>query len=206
LRMRRLGREGRWEGEMNFTKLATGAALALGIALLSSPAAHADVILTYTGNDFTSVSGPYTTADRVTASINLAIPLADNLNLAPVTPLAFSLGDGVQTITNAPIRTDSSFAFTTDATGTIIDWRIDVRVVALPNDIVTTGGPAGQGIDEGIIDPVQVGSVFGDPGTWTTSASAVPAPPLSNLAAFGVLGLAFLWRRGRRIFGLGRVQ
>ena len=45
-------------GEMNFKNLATGAALALGIASLSVPAAHADVILNYTGNYFTFATLP----------------------------------------------------------------------------------------------------------------------------------------------------
>ena len=192
---------------MNFTKLATGASLALGIALLSSPAANANVILTYTGNDFTTFSSPYTGTDKVTASITLANPLGDNLNLAPVTPLAFSLNDGVQTITNASASIEvQAFDFSTDATGTITNWI--VNAITTSTAIIRTQNTPQTAVilDAGILPDHSTGLVQSSPGAWSSPGNPVPAPPLSNLAAFGVLGLAFFWRRGRQIFGLGRAQ
>jgi MYXO-CTERM domain-containing protein len=189
---------------MNFKNLATGAAFALGFACLGSPA-HADVILTYTGNDFTQFTAPYTGTDKVTASITLANPLGDNLNLAPVTPLAFSLSDGVQTLTNDTPSLDTSFEFSTNAMGVIDGWFVRL--------IDTSGGPpniftateSGAVMDfAAAISFTATGSNGNDPGTWTSTSVAVPAPPLSNLAGLGVLGLAFLWRRRRQILGLAQ--
>jgi len=190
---------------MNFTKLATGAALALGIALLSSPAAKANVILAYTGNVFTVFSAPYTGTDKVTASITLANPLGDNLNFVPVTPLAFSMSDGEQTLTNETTLHATNFAFSTDSTGAISLWVISAgtpdgneilseRETGLAEDFALANGGQSEASNRS------------HPGIWTETTAPVPAPPLSNLAAFGVLGLAFFWRRGRQIFGLGRAQ
>jgi hypothetical protein len=43
------------------------------VAVTSS--ADAGVILTYTGLDFTAVTGTYTTSDKITATIDLSSPL-----------------------------------------------------------------------------------------------------------------------------------
>jgi hypothetical protein len=77
-----------------------------GLALLGLSAANANVILTYIGNAFTAIlppgpPNPYTSTDKVTASITLANPLGNNLNSASVTPPGFSVSDGVQTISDA---------------------------------------------------------------------------------------------------------
>jgi MYXO-CTERM domain-containing protein len=190
------------EGDMKFRNVVAGAVLVQGIALLGLSAAHADVILTYTGNDFTFFTAPYSATDKVTASITLANPLGDNLNLTPVTPLAFSLSDGVQTITNAPTTTSSIFEFTTDATGTISGWEVTAEINVQQNEVMTANNPISV-IDEGLMFPNLI-AVVHDAGSWTTSVSPVPAPPLSNLAALGVLGLAFLWRRRRQIRDLAQ--
>jgi hypothetical protein len=118
---------------MNFRKVVAGAVMVQGLALLGLSAANANVILTYTGKDFTNFTAPYTGTDMVTAAITLANPLGDNLNLAPVTPLAFSLSDGVQTVTNNTPSLNTSFEFSTNAVGVIDGWS--VRLIS------TSGGP-----------------------------------------------------------------
>jgi MYXO-CTERM domain-containing protein len=192
---------------MKFRKVVAGAVLVQGIALLGPSAAHANVILSYTGNDFTFVTTPYTDTDRVTATITLAQPLGDNLNLSSVTPLAFSLDDGVQTITNAQPIAASVFQYTTNATGAITAWHVDVLVqtsqVVFP-EIDSLNEPSVNVFDLGKISTGAFGSNSASPGSWTETNVAVPAPPLSNLAALGVLGLAFFWRRRRQI--LDRVR
>src|SRR5215469_13554072 len=81
----------------------------------------------YTGNPFTSAISPYTTSDFVTAMVTLANPLPANMALTVVTPTAFSLSDGVQTITNLT-ASSSSFEFATGPTGQITQWDILVRI------------------------------------------------------------------------------
>jgi hypothetical protein len=185
---------------MNFRNLATGAALALALALQSSPAAHANVILTYTGNNFTSFISPYTGTDKVTASITLAAPLGDNLSLGPVTPIAFSLSDGVQTITNqTPGLIDQTFSFATDAMGNISDWFVDVDFSSPTGtgDIVT-GGPTRPLDTAGITNASgnADASNSGMPGTWPGTTSAVPEPSTVTVLGAGLLGLGLLrWRR-----------
>ena len=67
----------------------------------SARATFIETTYVYTGNPFTFVTGSYSTSDFVTAMITLASPLAANTPLTAVTPIAFSLSDGVQTF-NGP--------------------------------------------------------------------------------------------------------
>jgi hypothetical protein len=173
------------------------------ICLMHLTTANANVILTYTGNDFTTFTSPYTGTDKVTASITLASPLGDNLNLTPVTPLTWSLSDGEQTFTNASDLEGSPFRFSTDSTGTITLWNVGTTD-GMNGEISTQNEPTVRDFAE-FRDFLGSASTA-TPGTWTSAVQPVPAPPLSNLAAFGVLGLAFLWRSGRQIFGLDRAQ
>lgn len=95
---------------------------------------NGSVILEYRGNNFDSVSssGPttptdlYTTSDRITGWIELAAPLASNLVVGFVSPLSFSFGDGVNTITDTT-ATQSVFAFSTDAAGEVIGWDVGLN-------------------------------------------------------------------------------
>jgi hypothetical protein len=77
----------------------------------------------YTGNRFTFASGPYSTRDFVTAMVTLASPLAPNTPFTQVTPLAFSMSDGVQTIT-LPTSFGFTFVFATGSTGEITFWSL----------------------------------------------------------------------------------
>jgi hypothetical protein len=46
------------------------------------------------------VTAPYTTSDFVTVMMTLAAPVAPNMPLTDIEPIAFTFSDGVQTITN----------------------------------------------------------------------------------------------------------
>src|SRR5215469_7229298 len=83
----------------------------------------------YTGNPFTFATGPYSTSNFVTAMITLAGPLGANMPLTEVTPIAFTLSDGVQTITNRGpgFVFFTSFLFATDASGAISMWSAVVE-------------------------------------------------------------------------------
>jgi hypothetical protein len=173
-----VGLQTRTEERMNFSRLVAGAVIAQCLAVLSEPAAHADGILTYIGNDFTFFISAYTSTDKVTASITLANPLADNLNLAPVTPLAFSLNDGVQTISNRTAPIITTFDFSTNATGEITEWDVGARFPSPSSGIYfsigTTNSPEFIG-DSGIIArDTFTGFNHNDPGIWTATAVGDP--------------------------------
>jgi len=104
-----------------------------GVAALSIayPASVQAVPTTYqyTGKPFTEVAGVYTTDDFVTAMVTLADPLGANFH-GTVTPTAFTLSDGVQTLTNTTPSITSSFNFVTNARGEITLWHVSVDLVS----------------------------------------------------------------------------
>jgi len=116
-----------------------------GVAALSLayPASvQASVTYQYTGNHFTEVSGPYTTSMFVTAMVTLAAPLGANLpEFTDVTPIAFTLFDGVQTLSSStPGIAFDTFQFGTNAAGQITSWQVsvDIGVIgAITNFILT---------------------------------------------------------------------
>lgn len=114
------------------TKLLVSAAVAF---VLTTSSVLADVIYTYTGNDFTIANSPYTTTEKVTATVDLSSPLGDSVTDV-VTPVGFALNDGQQSITKAT-ATFASFSFTTGPTGLITKWQVQVLIDST-NSIVTT--------------------------------------------------------------------
>jgi hypothetical protein len=172
------------------------------VATLSMPLTLlADTGYSYTGNDFTSVTpgffDAYTTSDSVTGSFSVTSPLGDNFS-GTVTPTWYSFSDGVQT--DDP--TDSgivNFDITTDATGAITGWDINVG----------SGYYVGSGFFEltGITIDSSTGDSGGDflggsasntsPGTWSAPYDAAPAPEPGSMALLGtgLLGIAGAWRR-----------
>jgi hypothetical protein len=185
------------EVDVKVGRLGTQVGIALSLALLSSSAANAVEVLTYTGNDFTNVQSPYTTSDKVTATIELLTPLGSSLPLSGVDPISFGISDGQQTIT----QTDSigaEFAFATDSSGNIIEWGIYVPS-SMPTGALIESYNENLGaspIDEGN-NPgsTSYGSVYDLPGTWPITS--VPEPPTLYLFGAGLLGVVFLgkWRR-----------
>jgi len=84
------------------------------------------ITYTYTGNPFQTATAPYTTSMFVSGMLTLAGPLAPNMPLTSVTPLAFSFSDGVQTFTNLTAGVTAAFAFSTGAGGVITGWQIAI--------------------------------------------------------------------------------
>ena len=186
---------------MNFKKMVAGALIAQGIAMLGLSGANASVILTYTGNEFTFFVGQYTGTDKVTATITLASPLGDSLVFTPVTPVSFSVSDGVQTFfTNEfGILLVSEFAFSTDASGAIDGWDIYLEFGLLHPNFIQTRNSGGTAGDLGSMDVDGEGFNQNSPGVWTT-----PEPSTVSVLGAGLLGLVFIWRRRRQILDLAQ--
>ena len=106
----------------------------LAVGLLAGPLAAGAATLTYTGNNFTRINNfggpsippvPYTTADKITGSLEIAAPLASNLTEAVITPTSFTFTDGVNTYTNG--NAGSDFRFWTNGSGEIIFWHVNLQ-------------------------------------------------------------------------------
>ncbi len=89
-------------------------------------------IYTYTGNDFTSASEPYTTSDKITANLILSAPLGANYEGSPAaTLLNFGINDGVsQDLPSLPNMYVADFTFGTDSSGDIVSW--DFAMIGSP--------------------------------------------------------------------------
>ena len=159
----------------------------------------------YTGNLFTSATGPYTTGDSVAGSMTFTSPLADNLSSSPVTPNTFLFSDGVQTVMQGT-SSGSSFSVSTNALGEISGWNIVLfsNTCLFANSCVVqtnTNSPNAQDIGEIALAGgfIAFGSVTNNPGTWTTPVTPTPLPAALPLFAggLGVMGLLG-WRKKRK--------
>ena len=192
-----------------FNRFGLAIVCAAALSAIGAVSAHADTIYTYTGTDFTTATGTYTTSDSVSGMIDLAAPLGDNAPLGLVTPVSFSFSDGVQTIT----KTSANFYaidLGTNATGVPNAWAIVLSGTSV-NRIVsdfsctpscsTYGSPVLSFTDLGYISqsPNDYGLTTSTEGVWTVTTSGTPLPaalPLfaGGLGAMGLLG----WRRKRK--------
>jgi hypothetical protein len=122
----------------------------------------------YTGNPFTFAVSPYTTSDFVTAMITLASPLAPNFS-GHVTPTAFALFDGVQTITNLHFSS-ADFFFRTGPKGQITGWDVFVTRFFRTIEIVKLGDPL---VDGDLAETGPIGEEHfasnSNPGTWSVA-------------------------------------
>ena len=176
--------------------------LALGfIALVSTSAFAQTYVYTYTGNDFTSASAPYTTSDKITGSIAFSAPLGDNYAGSPsATMLSYNFTDGVGpqnyagSQAGSPYVTD--FIFATDSSGAIVSWNFGAIVFLM-------GPPSQKGLQTvyqpGNVDDsaywdypagiLGMASVPSDPGVWVETI--VPEPSVGLLfVSFAAVVLA----------------
>jgi hypothetical protein len=131
----------------------------------------------------------------VTAMVTLAGPLAPNMPLTPVFPTAFSLFDGVQTITNLN-ATSATFFFGTGPTGAITSWSVLVLVGA--------GGINSQNFtptvfDAGIIDLLtNFGTNNDSPGVWSIQGQVPDTGSTLSLMTLTLMALGLAARRFKR--------
>jgi hypothetical protein len=178
-------------------------ALAVGVAAVvwgMAPTASAYTQYDYTGNNYTSVSGQYTTAMSLTGSITLPGDLSAHLTEVNIGPFltSFFVFDGLNTYTEADLGTtftEAQFFVTTDAASQITEWMI---VLSEPPDrlILTcsANAPGGNsfvcdsapGAFDAVSSPGASANVFGNPGGWV---GVVPEPEPVPALGPGLTGI-----------------
>ena len=127
------GQPGRRLASGRNTLCAAVVLVAIALAVGDARPAHATVQYDYTGANFTGVSGPYTTSDRVTGYVDVASPLPPSASSNPVIT-AYSFSDGINTISNVTVNSQLNNAgFSTDQLGNIIAANINVTSGNPPN-------------------------------------------------------------------------
>lgn len=174
-------------------------------AMFASSSANAQVVYTYTGNDFQSVFAPgYTTSDKITGTLTLSSALPDSLTTltdesALVT--AYSFSDGVMSFDSGCCESgnQTAFQFMTDATGAITGWVVTLETNDNhTGDLTTEGGITS--FDQSLVDGVKGGRNDGEPGVWAlqTMTSPVPEPSSWTMLLLGFAGLCMLFRGQRK--------
>ena len=174
------------------------AVTAVGALSVAYPASVQAVPTTYqyTGNHFTNVSAPYTTSMFVSGMVTLVGPLAPNMPLTSVSPIAFSFSDGRQAFTNTT-ASFIVFQFATGPTGAITSWMVSVSfgnpvvgVIETFNSqtVVTDAGNAEDG----------TGKNFGNPGTWSPLSAVADTGSTLSLMTLTLMALGLTARRFKR--------
>jgi len=172
------------------------------VAILGMSPASATTY-TYTGNNFTYATGPYTKSDAVSGYLTLQYPLGDNLDLLNQAGFvsAFSFTDGVQTLTqnNAYVGLAQ---FSTNSSGAITGWDLNFVSDSHLSNIYTYyyyyspynyypsrdgGGSYDAYLGEGIHD-----GLHGTMTPVTTDVGAVPEPSTWAMMILGFAGVGFM--------------
>jgi len=178
----------------------------LAVALIgaSASAGAQNVTYDYTGNNFITVYGSYTTADSVQGTFTVAGGLGDNLNDQSVTPIAFSVTDGVQTLSSLNGAVTDDLIFSTNAAGAITAWEFyftlgDGYIVSC-KDLCGAGG-YDQGTPENTLACGYGACDFGTkltPGSWAVANQAPEIDPASAISGLALLVGGLVVLRGRR--------
>jgi hypothetical protein len=176
-------------------------AVSVGALLSISPAAAATYV--YTGLNFTSATGSYTTSDSVTGSLTVASPLGDSMTYVystMPTPFSWSFSDGVQMISGNDTSNSNvaTWLVTTGTTGNIVSWLIDVVIGTASNppfiEIFSGGGDTACNSS-----PCSAsGDASNDTaGSWAPQTSATPLPAALPLFAGGLGMMGWIGSRRR---------
>jgi hypothetical protein len=168
--------------------------------LWGSQFANAEAIYTYTGNLFTFTTTPssFTTADSVTGTFTVATPFADNLSFVSVTPTTYSFADDV-TILNQSNSAPMNFNISTNASGAITAWSIDLQGNQTGNgqDNITTDNNdpmlVEQTFDFGSVSGTDFAFNNGPAGTLVlTAPTATPLPSTWTMMLIPLVGAGFV--------------
>ena len=166
-----------------------------------SHSALADTLYVYSGPDFSSATGFFTSSDHVVASFTLAGGPVVCLTGCFVDPTGFFLAgvsDGAFFETSFISPPDHIF-LQTNVSGGIVQWRFNL-CLALDDclNIVTSGGVAtANGFFGG--DFAIVGNSIGFSGgsaTWTVTTIPEPATCIMFASGLALLGGKLRWRKG----------
>lgn len=180
---------------MIFNRLGTAIVFAAALSAMFPASSSADVIYTYTGNDFTTVTAPYTLTDSVTGYFDLTAALGNSTGPQSITPVAFSFSDGVDTITSSN-ASSASFNITTGPSGDITSWDISIlNQPGIGEDAIYTHNtpylPLTVPGDEGALVAGGSGGFNANaPGTW--AVTAVPEPSTWAMMLLGFAGIGFM--------------
>lgn len=190
-------------------RLATAVVFAAALSAMLTATALANTFYSYTGNDFTFADPPYTTSDSISGFFTLTSALAPSTTFPTITPTAFSFSDGQQTLSSSlPTALIIIVNVTTDATGNISQWQLDVvnSISGTQNtQLVTCNTPSNDCFALGNIDTTfNFDAGFTTqaynqavPGVWSVSEVPIPAALPLFASGLGVLGL-LAYRKKRK--------
>lgn len=188
----------------------------LALAAIATPLCRADVIYSYTGNNFIYGDGPYGTSDFLSISVSLNSALPTDSALTGYTATDWTVSDGVMTLTPADENSSLVLEFATEG-GVITSWIVQAHAYAdlgfidpfiQSCDLVSIssglcannhiGTPDGATFNSAYYAGYTYYGYSYDPGQWT-----YPTPEPSSLALFAIGGAGVLIRRRFVEWGTG---